>query len=117
MNFDILYMMEIQQNSIIAYSEKLIQTEILARVDACNAHICHLHVHSLLLSQDQRLARQAAGYISAISVSPQCHCASPELSSTSTSWTKKFKQVIENIFQFTLPPCRSRCRTRTFCQH
>ena len=74
MNFDILYMMEIQQNSIIAYSEKLIQTEILARVDACNAHVCHLHVHSLLLSQDQRLARQAAGYISAISVSPQCHC-------------------------------------------
>ena len=57
MNFDILYMMEIQQNSIIAYSEKLIQTEILARVDACNAHVCHLHVHSLLLSPDQRLAR------------------------------------------------------------
>ena len=63
MNFDILYLMEIQQNSIIAYSEKLIQTEILARVDDCNAHVCHLHVHSPLLSPDQRLARQAAGYI------------------------------------------------------
>ena len=116
MNFDILYMMEIQQNSIIAYSEKLIQTEILARVDACNAHVCHLHVHSLLLSPDQRLARYAAGYISAISVSPQCHCGHVSGAQFHVHLLYK-KQVIENIFQYTLPPRRSRCRTRTFCQH